>query len=160
VRILVAGIGNIFLADDGFGPAVIARLRGSHDVEGVEIADYGIRGMDLALALTDGVDAAILVDATPRGGAPGTLYVIDPVRPDAQGIAPQALDAHALHPAAVLGLARTLGTLPAQLRVLGCEPGAFPADDDVEVGLSPAVAAAIEPAARLVVQLISEVQHA
>ena len=77
--ILVAGIGNVFLGDDGFGVAVAGRLgRGASCPPGVDVVDFGIRGMDLAYALHDGYDAVVLLDAVPRGGAPGTLYVIEP----------------------------------------------------------------------------------
>src|SRR3954467_12260006 len=77
-RILVAGIGNVFLGDDGFGVALAERLAERELPAGVEVVDYGIRGMDLAYALQDGYDAVVFLDATPRGDQPGTLYVIEP----------------------------------------------------------------------------------
>jgi hydrogenase maturation protease len=162
VRILVAGIGNVLLGDDGFGPAVIAALRaerssertGSRELGGaaVELADFGIRGMDLALALTGGVDAAILVDAVARGGAPGTLYVIEPTAG-----APPELQSHAMDPARVLAFAAAIGEPPRVVRVIGCEP-ARTGDDDGEllVGLSEPVARAVAPATRLVGDLVAE----
>ncbi len=77
-RILIAGIGNIFLGDDAFGSEVARRLAAQPIPDGVRVVDFGIRGFDLAYALIDGYDATILVDATPRGGSPGTLYLIEP----------------------------------------------------------------------------------
>ena len=79
--VLVAGIGNMFLGDDGFGVEVVRRLAGRTLRPGVTIRDFGIRGFDLAFNLVDGADLTILVDATARGGAPGTLYTIEPDLP-------------------------------------------------------------------------------
>jgi hydrogenase maturation protease len=155
VRILVAGIGNIFLGDDGFGSAVATKLRERQWPAHVEIVDYGIRGMDLAFALTSGVDAAILVDAVARGGPPGTLYKIEPT---AGGAAPE-IQTHAMDPASVLALATTLGTPPRHLRLVGCEPAQLGADDgDIAVGLSASVTAAIEPAVLMIGELVAELE--
>ena len=148
-RILVAGVGNIFFGDDGFGVEVSRRLSERALPEGVQVKDFGIRGLDLTYALLDGWDAAILVDALPRGGDPGTLYVLDP----AADAAPPVLDPHAMHPARVLAMAWELGGTPPILRVVGCEPGAA---EEMQIGLSPAVAAAVDPACTLVEQLAKE----
>ena len=148
-RILVAGVGNIFFGDDGFGVEVSRRLSERALPEGVQVKDFGIRGLDLTYALLDGWDAAILVDALPRGGDPGTLYVIDP----AADAGPPVLDPHAMHPARVLAMARELGGTPPILRVVGCEPGAA---EEMQMGLSPAVAAAVDTACALVEQLAKE----
>jgi hydrogenase maturation protease len=145
VRILVAGVGNIFLGDDGFGCAVAAALR---DLVVVEVRDFGIRGFDLALALTAGIDAAVQVDACPRGGAPGTLYVLEPTVDDR----PAALDSHALDPVAVLRLARSLGEPPRALWLVGGEP------QHLEGELSAVVAAQIDPAATLVRELVEQLR--
>ena len=107
--VLVAGIGNVFLADDGFGVEVARRLAERELPGGVKVADFGIRGMDLAYELQEDYDAAVLVDAVPRGQAPGTLFVIEPDLEQAEPV----LDAHAMDPVRVLGLARTLGYAPA-----------------------------------------------
>ena len=77
-RILIAGIGNIFLGDDAFGVEVARRLVRRRLPDGVRVVDFGIRGLDLTYALLDGYEAVILVDAAPRGGPPGTLYVLEP----------------------------------------------------------------------------------
>jgi len=148
-RVLVAGVGNIFFGDDGFGVEVSRRLSQRALPDGVKVRDFGIRGLDLTYALLEGWDAAILVDALPRGGDPGTLYVLDPEA----GASPPVLDPHAMHPARVLAMARELGTTPPILRVVGCEPGVA---EEMQVGLSPVVAAAVDPACALVEQLAKE----
>src|ERR1051325_7107702 len=76
--LLVAGIGNIFMGDDAFGCEVARRLSARTLPAGVRVVDFGIRGFDLAYAIMDGPDVTVLVDATPRGGAPGTVYTIEP----------------------------------------------------------------------------------
>lgn len=118
-RLLIAGIGNIFLGDDGFGVAVAQRLAERTLPPGVDVRDFGIRGMDLAYALQNDYDAVIFIDATPRGEAPGTLYVID-ARVDADG--PMTMDTHGMDPVKVLALARAIGRVPPRVIVLGCEP--------------------------------------
>jgi len=152
--ILIAGIGNVFLADDGFGVEVTRRLAERELPAGVKVADFGIRGMDLAYELQEDYDAAILVDAVPRGEAPGTLYVIEPDLEDAEPV----LDAHAMDPVRVLGLARTLGTLPPRVLVVGCEPQTDMSLDDEELvmGLSPPVKAAMDGAVELVESLLED----
>ncbi len=154
-RILVAGVGNVFLGDDGWGVALAARLAEREQPHGVEVADFGIRGMDLAYAIQDGYDAVVLLDATPRGQAPGTLYVIEPDLQDAQG----PLDAHGMDPVRVLALARALGaqTLPRTL-VVGCEPRTrmSAADEQLLVELSEPVRASLEEAVAVVEQLLGE----
>src|SRR5436190_15386894 len=118
-RVLVAGIGNVFLADDGFGVALAERLARRALPAGAAVVDYGIRGMDLAYALGDGWDAVVLLDATPRGEPPGTLYVIE-ARLDDDDVV--AIDTHGMDPVKVLGLARELGTPLPRTFVVGCEP--------------------------------------
>jgi hydrogenase maturation protease len=150
-RILVAGIGNIFLGDDGFGVEVANRLGRESLGEDVDVVDFGIRGVHLAYALTDEkYDAAILVDAVPRGGEPGTLYAIDPTLADDAETPPASPDAHSLTPAAVLAWARQIGAARTRLVVVGCEP----ATTEETIGLSGAVEASIEEAMRMVRDLI------
>jgi hydrogenase maturation protease len=135
-RILVAGIGNIFCQDDGFGPAVAGRLLGRRRHPAVRVVDYGIRGMHLAFDLLDGVDALVLVDALPGAGEPGELTVLQ-VGPDDIGDAP--FDAHAMSPVAVLA---SLGSLGGQLPptiVVGCRP----LDVGPGIGLTPVVSRAV-----------------
>jgi hydrogenase maturation protease len=152
--VLVAGIGNVFLADDGFGVEVARRLAQRELPVGVKVGDFGIRGMDLAYELQEDYDAAILIDAVPRGQNPGTLYVIEPDRVNSEPM----LDAHSMDPVRVLGLARTLGSLPHRVLVLGCEPGTRMSleDEELVMGLSPPVASAIEKAVELVESLLED----
>jgi hydrogenase maturation protease len=156
--ILIAGIGNVFLADDGFGVEVARRLAQRELAAGVKVADFGIRGMDLAYELQEDYDAAILIDAVPRGETPGTLFVIEPDVADAEPV----LDAHAMDPVRVLVLARTLGTLPPRVLVVGCEPatGMSVEDEQLVMGLSAPVAAAIDSAVELVESLLDDLLSA
>lgn len=159
--VLVAGVGNVFLSDDGFGVAVIEQLRRAGGLPaGVELVDTGIRGMHLAYQLLDGYRALVIVDATQRGGEPGTVYTLEhdldaPVAPPA-GV--PALDGHGMDPGAVLalldGLAGSMGLERPVGRVLvvGCEPAVLAEG----IGLSAPVAAAVEPAARAVTALVTE----
>jgi hydrogenase maturation protease len=156
-RILVAGIGNVFMGDDGFGVEVAGRLLRSELREGVHVEDYGIRGMDLAFALRD-YDLAIFVDATPRGEAPGTLYVIEAELDEDDAATPEA---HGMDPVQVLALARTLGDPLPRVLVLGCEPATRMTgeEDEIVAELSEPVRAAVPEAARMVEKLIEEAQE-
>jgi hydrogenase maturation protease len=148
-RILVAGIGNVFLGDDGFGVVLAARLADRALPDGVEVVDFGIRGMDLAYALLEGYDAAVLLDATPRGEPPGTLYVIEPDLAAAD-VAPEA---HGMDPAKVLALVRALGGAPPRTLVVGCEPS--PGDEEF-AELSEPVQAALGEAVGLVESVVDD----
>jgi hydrogenase maturation protease len=159
-KILVAGIGNIFLGDDGFGVEVARRLAETEFPEGVLVRDFGIRGYDLAYALLDGHDLIILVDAVPRGSPPGTLYVIEPEMdspPAESRVEPRclALDAHAMNPVSVLQLAKSIGPVSGTVLLVGCEPASLGGDEG-EMGLSEAVAAVVDQAAALVKRLIED----
>ncbi len=151
-RVLVAGVGNIFDSDDGFGCAVAARLVAPGEPAlpaGVRVVDYGIRGVHLAYDLLEGVDALVLVDALPPGsGVAGEVRVL---QVSADDVAGGTVDAHGMHPEAVLAALGPLGgTLPPTY-VVGC-----PAQHAGEgIGLTPAVAAAVEPAAESVHLLLA-----
>jgi hydrogenase maturation protease len=151
MKVLVAGVGNVFLGDDGFGVQVAARLAGEAMPAGVRVADFGIRGVHLAYELLDGYDGLILVDAVPQGGPPGTLYVIEP---DAAADAAPALlmDAHSMAPGTVFALLQGLGGTLHRAVVVGCEP----AEITDRMGLSDVVAAAVERALPLVREQIDE----
>jgi hydrogenase maturation protease len=152
--ILVAGIGNVLLADDGFGVEV-ARLLAQRELPaGVKVADFGIRGMDLAYELQEDYDAALLLDAVPRGEAPGTLYVIEPDLDEQEG----GLDPHGMDPVRVLALARVLGSLPPRILVVGCEPAVVMELDDetLTMELSEPVRAATGTAVELVESLLGD----
>jgi hydrogenase maturation protease len=149
----VAGIGNIFLGDDGFGCAVAAALADVPLPEGVEVADFGVRGLDLAYALRD-YDAVVLVDAAPIDGPPGTLEVLEPALDDGEA----AIETHAMDPVRVLRLARELGGLPARTLVVACRPQTIPDPDSDEIvgELSPPVGAAVDEAVPLVRALVEQ----
>jgi hydrogenase maturation protease len=162
-RVLIAGIGNIFLGDDGFGVEVVKRLAGRGLPEGVEVVDFGIRGMDLAYALHEDYDLVVLVDATPRGGEPGTVYLIEPEIEEDEAV---SLDTHGMDPVKVIKLSRALGARPTRILVVGCEPQVIPGRrggsqthpyDDMLMELSEPVRAAVEEAAKLVKSLVAEV---
>ena len=150
-RVLVAGIGNIFLGDDGFGCAVAQTLADTPLPEGVDVRDFGVRGLDLAYELA-GYDAAVLVDAIPLDDEPGTVAVIEPLLGDEAA----DIETHGMDPARVLRLARELGSLPPRTLVVGCRPQtvADPESGEVLVELSPPVQAAVETAASLVRSLV------
>jgi hydrogenase maturation protease len=151
-RILVAGIGNVFLGDDGFGVEVAGRLARSELPAGVDVEDFGIRGMDLAYALRD-YDVAIFVDALPRGNAPGTLYLIEPDVDEGRA----AIDTHGMDPVKVLALARHLGDRVPRVLVVGCEPATvMSGDDDLAADLSEPVRAAVGEAQRMVESLLDD----
>jgi hydrogenase maturation protease len=155
MKVLVAGIGNIFLGDDGFGVEVVRRLSAIPLPEGVKVKDFGIRGFDLAYALMDGYDLSILVDATPQGGEPGTLYTIEA---DVSGLehaeVGSTIDTHAMNPVRVLHLVRALGGEPGPILVVGCEPGVLE-DENGTIGLSAPVEAAVDEAVSMVRSLIA-----
>jgi hydrogenase maturation protease len=157
-RVLVAGIGNIFLGDDAFGCEVARRLAEHTLPDGVRVGDFGIRGLDLAYALLDGYDGAILIDATQRGRAPGTLYVIEPepIEPEVTAPGEPAVETHAMHPAKVLRLVQALGGQCPWLRVVGCEPATCGSEEGPVMGLSEPVQAAVPEAIVLVQALIQE----
>jgi hydrogenase maturation protease len=157
-RVLIAGIGNIFLGDDGFGVEVVRQLAGREWPEGVEVKDFGIRGMDLAYALQDNYELVVFIDATPRGGEPGTVYLIEPeVEEDEEEV---ALETHGMDPVRVIRLSRALGARPTRTLVVGCEPQVIVRGEDHDemvMELSEPVRAAVEGAAKMVESLVGEI---
>ena len=153
--IQVAGVGNIFLGDDAFGVEVALSLTRRQLSESVRVKDFGIRGFDLAYTLLEPWDAVIIVDAMPRGEAPGTLFVVepnlaslgDPVSSD------MAFNPHGMDPVRVLNLAASMGAISAQVLVIGCEPNDFGDELDGRMGLSSKVQASVEEAANMVEEL-------
>ncbi len=148
MRTLVAGIGNIFNRDDAFGVEVAQRLGARSMPDDVRVEDYGIRGLHLALELLEGYDLLVLVDAMASSEPPGTVFLVEPTDDDAA----EPLDAHRMDPQAVLGMVAELGGEIGQVLVVGCQPEAL----DEGIGLTPVVAAAVEPALRMVEDLIAE----
>lgn len=155
-RLLIGGIGNIFLGDDAFGVEVARRLAGRQLPDDVRVVDFGIRGLDLAYALTDGYETAILVDAAPCGGPPGTLYVIEPETDDTYDAERDGvtLETHNMDPARVLRFAASLGAVTKRVFLVGCEPAPLDPDVDLQVELSEPVQAAVDEAILLVESLV------
>jgi hydrogenase maturation protease len=157
--ILIAGIGNIFLGDDAFGVEVARSLARRPLPESVSVKDFGIRGFDLAYALLDPWDAVILVDALPRGAAPGTLYTMEPnlagmgnpASPD------MAMNPHGMDPVRVLHLAASMGTIATRVLIVGCEPQDFGDELEGRMGLSIAVQSAVEGACDMVEELVEKI---
>jgi len=159
-RLLIAGIGNIFLGDDGFGSEVVSRLAVAGLPDWVDAVDYGIRGMHLAYDLADRYEWAILVDAAARGGAPGTIYVIEPdlagqpapaAGSDLTLAAIPMFNAHGMQPDVVLGMLATLGAAVRRVLIVGCEPASV----DYGMGLSEPVAGAVAEAVTVVLDLVA-----
>ena len=163
-RILIAGIGNVFMGDDGFGIAVVEQLARFALPEGAVLMDAGIRRLDLTYALLSDYDAAILVDAVRRGYAPGSICVLDPEAPDQPHSEDETnpaglLDAHAMDPVKVLEFVRQSGSQLRAMRVVGCEPLTLGTTGEPAMGLSAPVRAAVNPAAQQVYALVTELQR-
>src|SRR5271165_4498998 len=156
--ILVAGIGNIFLGDDGFGVEVVRRLATRRLPASVRVADFGIRGFDLAYALQDGYETTILVDAFPHGQEPGTVSVIEPDLEDIGSDAtPQAgIDTHGMNPMNVLHMADSMGAPLKGILLVGCEP-AMLGPDEGQMGLSEPVEKAVNEAVNLLDSVITKI---
>lgn len=149
-RILVAGVGNVFLRDDAFGVEVARLLAERPQPAGVQVRDYGIRGVHLVYELLDGYDLFVLVDAAPRGEAPGTVTVLEVDVPAAQG--QPVIDAHSLTPDAIFGLLSSLGGHPGRSLLVACEP----AEVDPGMGLTDSVRDALPHAVRAVEEILAE----
>lgn len=149
-RILVAGIGNIFFGDDGFGPAVLARLAAER-IDGVRVADFGIGVVHLAYELLEGYTAAVIVDAVARGGAPGTLYVIEPGEP----VAAAEADPHRMDLGSVFAFVRRLSGSPPPLTIVGCEPESLAEGGAISGTVAHSIEAAIPLVRRVVAALLA-----
>ena len=164
-KILVAGIGNIFLGDDAFGSEVARRLMHERLPDGVRVSDFGIRSYDLAYAMMDGYDAAILVDLTSKGRAPGTVYLMEPDlneagSPGSGGASPYPFDAHladahSMNPARVLQMLRHFGSSPGKLYVIGCEPAILEVEDE-QIGMSETVEKSVPQAIEWIKTLVND----
>ncbi len=152
MSVLVACIGNIFQGDDAFGCEVAKALAPRAATDGVRVVDFGIRGLDLTYALLEEPELTILVDTVSRGGAPGTLYTIEPDLENL-GDGEQMADAHAMDPLRVLRAVKPMGGRLRRILLVGCEPGDLGGDDGL-MGLTPAVSGVVEQAAALVESLI------
>jgi hydrogenase maturation protease len=151
-RTLVAGVGNVFLGDDGFGVEVARLLSERPHQDGVEIADFGIRGVHLVYELLDGCDLFVLVDAAPRGLEPGTVTVLE-VEPDDAAPGAPVMDGHGLSPDDLFAMLATMGGRPGRSLLVACEP----ADVNAGMGLSEPVRAALPHAVRAVEEILSQI---
>ena len=154
MNVLIAGIGNIFQGDDAFGVEVAQRLARKPLPDGVRAVDFGTRGYDLAYALMEERDCTLLVDAVQRGGAPGTLYVIEPDL--TQLDTPADVSPHAMNPLNVFRLVRSMGGTWSRVLLLGCEPGDLGSEEEGKMGLSDAVEAAVGEAVALAESLVGD----
>jgi hydrogenase maturation protease len=155
-RILVAGIGNIFLGDDGFGVEVIRRLSASAIPAGVRVADFGIRGLDLTYALQDGYETTILVDAYPHGQPAGTVSLVEPDLEKLEDFQADVVDAHGMNPLNVLRTAKAMNAKLNNVLLVGCEPGTLGGEEG-HMGLSEPVEAAVEEAVRLIISVAKKI---
>lgn len=155
-RILIAGIGNIFHGDDIFGVEVAQQLLRHELPAGVQVTDFGIRSYDLAYAMLEDYDATILVDATTRGEAPGTLYLIEPDVEQLNASEAGVVDSHSMNPVAALQLALSFGARPSRLFIVGCEPATLESENG-HIGLSPALRATVPEAIKMIETLIEEI---
>jgi hydrogenase maturation protease len=157
-RILIAGIGNAWLRDDGFGGEVVKRLEARDLPEGTVVFDFGTGGLDLAYEVMRGYDALVLIDVSRQGGEPGTLYVMDALEAEVEaGIEDgQIINPHAMDPQTVLRFVKTLGAWPGKVVVVACEPAHV---EEMGLGLSEDVARAVDGAVDLVIKTIGELQR-
>jgi hydrogenase maturation protease len=153
-RILVAGIGNIFLGDDGFGSEVARQLIGEGLPPEVDVADFGIRSYDLAYAMMDGYDVTILVDATAHGQTPGTVSLIEPDLNEFDQLDASTTDAHAMGPTAAFRILNAIGGSGGKFYLVGCEPAILEAEDG-RIVLSEQVATAVPRAIALLKSLLA-----
>jgi hydrogenase maturation protease len=156
-RILVAGIGNAWLKDDGFGGEVVKRLESRELPEGAAVFDFGTGGLDLAYELMRGYDALLLIDVRRQGGEPGTLYVMEVLKDDVEaGIEDgQIINPHAMDPQTVLRFVKTLGAWPGKVVIVACEPAEV---EEMGMGLSPEVQSAVDAAVGVVIETIEELR--
>ena len=159
VRILVAGVGNSWLRDDGFGGEVARRLSARTMPSGVAVMDAGTGGLDLAYEVMRGYDALVIVDVSQQGGEPGTLYVMEPDEQSVDGnIADgEAINPHGMDPKTVLRFVKSIGAWPGRVVVVACEPADV---SDLGFGLSEQVQAVLDRAVELVVETVDELRGA
>jgi hydrogenase maturation protease len=153
-QILVAGIGNVFLGDDGFGGKVAQKLEQRELPAGVTVVDFGTGGLDLAYEVMRGYDALVLIDVSRQGEPPGTLYVMEPDPAEVEGGIEDGtvIDPHAMDPQTVLRFVKTVGGWPGKVVVIACEPAS---EGEMEMGLSVAVEGAVDRAVELVLETVA-----
>lgn len=158
VQILVAGIGNIFFGDDGFGVTVAQKLLQTELPESVRVVDYGIRSYDLAYAILDEYDAVVLVDATQQGHEPGTVYLIEPDLSQLHKLNGEIVNAHSMNPVRVLHMVQSMGGQPERIYLVGCEPAVLETENGY-IGLSDVVQTAVPQAIQMIRNLINKLQQ-
>jgi hydrogenase maturation protease len=153
--ILVAGVGNAWLRDDGFGGEVARRLELRELPPGVTVMDAGTGGLDLAYEVMRGYDALVILDVSRQGGEPGTLYVMEPDEEEVEGGIEdgQTINPHAMDPQTVLRFVKSIGAWPGRVVVIACEPGEV---DEMGWGLSEQVELAVDGAVKLVLETVDE----
>ena len=158
-KILIAGVGNAWLRDDGFGGEVARRLEALELPEGVAVMDAGTGGLDLAYEVMRGYDALVILDVSRQGGEPGTLYVMEPDEDSAEvGIEDgEVINPHGMDPQTVLRFVRSIGAWPGRVIVIACEPAEV---EQMGWGLSEELKPAVAAAVRLVVQTVQELSTA
>jgi hydrogenase maturation protease len=154
-KVLIGGVGNIFLGDDAFGVEVLRRLAERELPENISVKDFGIRGFDLALAFMEEWDLVILLDATQRGGAPGTLYIIEADATSKTGSSQPSFEPHGMHPVRAMDLVRTMGSPTPRTIVIGCEPEDLGGEEG-RMGLSAAVQASVDEAVVMALRIACE----
>ncbi len=154
--ILIAGIGNIFLGDDGFGVEVVRRLASSTLPQTVRVVDFGIRGLDLVYALQSDYETTILIDAYPHGKPPGTVSVVELDPSEAADSPGNFIEPHSMHPMNVLRMASAMHGPLKRILLIGCEPATLGGDEGY-MGLSERVEAAVEEAVKATESLVKRV---
>jgi hydrogenase maturation protease len=155
--ILIAGVGNAWLRDDGFGSAVARRLAELKLPGGVSVMDAGTGGLDLAYEVMRGYDGLVILDVSQQGGEPGTLYVMEPDESSVPGGIEDGdvINPHAMDPQTVLRFVRSVGAWPGRVVVIACEPSDV---QEMGWGLSDQVGAAVDRAVELVVETVNELR--
>ena len=156
-QILVAGVGNAWMLDDGFGSVVAQRLESRDMPSGVRVMDAGSGGLDLAYEIMRGYHALVLVDVSRQGGEPGTLYVLEPDMAEFEGAIEDGdvINPHGMDPQTVLRFVKSLGAWPGKVVIVACEPAAV---EEMGLGLSDDVAGAVDRAVELVMETINELR--
>jgi hydrogenase maturation protease len=154
--ILIAGIGNIFLGDDGFGVEVARRMLTRPWPAAVRVIDFGIRGFDLSYALQDGYETTILVDAYPHGQEPGTVSVVEPDLEDLAATPGDFVQPHSMNPMNVLRMAKIMNGSMKRVLLVGCEPETLGGDEGY-MGLSEAVESAVDTAVDKIEAIVNRI---
>ncbi len=155
-QVLIAGIGNAWQRDDGFGSEVARRLEGRELPDGIAVIDFGTGGLDLAYQVMYGYDGLLMIDVSRQGGSPGTLYVMEVDEDEVPGGSVEdgeVLNPHAMDPETVLRFIKITGGWPGKVVIVACEPETV---EEMGVGLTPVVEEAVDRAVELVLETAKE----